>query len=122
MASPDSPEELCLNGVQRTPRSNIRVDRAVIVPLARVKKWVLEVPERDWETFSSSLVDAPLTERVGVCVLTKKDGSKFQPEGSPEPYESMVTIVRKNGESTVVSLGTLEDNLVTTPTTFARYG
>ncbi|ROR90954.1 hypothetical protein [Nocardioides aurantiacus] len=122
IASLDAPDEMCLHGARRTPRSNINVDRATVVPLARVKRWVLEVPERDWATFSASLVDAPPTERVAICVLTKKDGSGFKPEGSPESYESLVTITRANGESTVVNLSTLEDNLDSTPTTFARYG
>lgn len=121
IASLDDPEEVCLNGAQGTLRSDIDVERATVVPLAHVKKWVLEVPERDWETFSASLVDAPLTERVGVCVLTKKDGSRFTPEGATESFESVVTITRATGESTVVQLDTLDGNLLDTPTTFARY-
>ena len=121
-APPGSPKELCLRGVHRTPRSNIYVDRAVIVPLARVKKWFLSTtPEIDWRTFSSSLAHAPLNERVGVCVLTKRDGSKFDPGADEKPAESVVTIVRPNGASTIFTIGTLESNLDGTPTTFARY-
>jgi hypothetical protein len=122
-APPSSPKELCRRGVHRTPRSNINVDRALIVPLTRVKKWVLSTTsEIDWRTFSSSLAHAPLSEQVGVCVLTKRDGSKFDPGADEKPVESVVTIVRPNGESTIFTIGTLESNLDDTPTTFARYG
>lgn len=120
---PGSPKELCVRGVHRTPRSNVSVERAVIVPLTRVKKWVLSTtPQIEWRTFSSSLANAPLSEQVGVCVLTKRDGSKFDPGADEKPVESVVAIVRPNGESTVFILGTLESNLEVTPTTFARYG
>ena len=122
-APPGSPQELCLRGVHHTPRSNINVNRAVVVPLTRVKRWVLSTtPLLHWRTFASSLARAPLSERVGVCVLTKRDGSKFDPGAGEKPVESVVTIVRLNGESTIFEIGTLESNLDDTPTTFARYG
>src|SRR4051812_3994028 len=79
-------QELCLNGVHRYPRSNIRVNRAVLAPLARVKKWVLSTDSVDWRTFSASLASAPMDERVGVCVLTQMDGSRFVlPPGENTP-------------------------------------
>jgi hypothetical protein len=90
--------------------------------LSSVKKWVLSTtPEIEWPTFSSSLARAPLTERVGVCVLTKKDGTTFDPGADEEPVESVVAIVRPNGESTVFMIGTLVSNLSGTPTNFSRY-
>lgn len=122
-APPGSDEALCLAGVHLTPRTNIEVERVVVAPLARVKRWVLADDDFDidWGTYSSSLTSAPLDEQVGVCVLTKKDGSTFDtPVGvnAPPPQESVVLIVRPNGEATAHSLGSREAMLESTPRSF----
>lgn len=121
-ATPQSPRDLCLDGVPRYPRSSIRVNRAVVAPLRRVKKWVLSGGGIDWDEFSASLSPAPLDERVGVCVLTKKDGSKFTipaGENTPPPVRCVVVIVRPNGEQTLFMMGPLQSMLESTPTSFA---
>ncbi len=122
VVTPGSPRELCLNGVNRHPRSSIRVNRAVVAPLARVKKWVLSDGGISWDEFSDSLSSAPLDERVGVCVLTKKDGSRFTippGENTPPPARCIVVIVRPNGEATLFMVGSLRSMLESTPTSFA---
>jgi hypothetical protein len=97
------------------------VHRAFIVPLHRVKKWVLgTAPGIRWQTFSSSLARAPLSEDVGVCVLTKRNGAKFHPAGDAKPVGSVVAIVRPNGESTIFEYGTLASNLADTQANFAK--
>lgn len=113
-----SPHQICLSGVRRTPRSNIQVERAAAAPLSAVKAWVLDGSSSiDWATYSSSLATAPLGERVAVCVYSKVDGTSFEIPGT-EPAESVVQIVRANGEATLVMVGATGDMLSTTPRTF----
>ena len=121
-APASSPDQLCLRGVHRSPASAIVVNRAVTAPLFRVKAWVLKTaPGVRWSTFSVSLADAPLRERVAVCVITKKDRGTFDPGNGQKPARSIVEIVRPGGEATGFILGTLESNLDLTPTSFVRY-
>lgn len=119
MTPPRTPTELCLNVVTRTPREAVKVDRVVIAPLRDVKRWVLRTePRIDWRTFSTALARAPLDERVGVCVLSKRDTLGFRVEGVDRPVASVVVIARPNGQGTVFLLGSLGDNLDSTPRTF----
>lgn len=124
VATPSSPKQLCLKGLHRHSPSEIEVNRAVVAPLARIKTWVTTPKDTDidWDEFSESLASAPLDERVGVCVLTKKDGASFTapPEaGDPETVQSVVVIVRPNGEQTLYMLGSLESMLDSVPRSFA---
>lgn len=117
-------KEICLNGVHRNPRENILVKRAFAAPLSSVKRWVLAgSPETEWDTFSSTLARAPLGEIVGVCVLSKVDGSAFTPTpgvNTPPPTQAIVAITRLNGESTLFSMGSTADMLAFTPTSLPR--
>ncbi|WGL52840.1 hypothetical protein P5P86_03225 [Nocardioides sp. BP30] len=98
------------------------MERASAAPLAEVKTWVLRTSAAiDWRTFSSSLAEAPPNERVGVCVLTRSDGTDFDLDDGAEPVPSVVMIVRPNGQSTIFELGSLASNLATTPTDFATF-
>lgn len=115
-----SPQQICLAGVHRTPVWNVRVERAVAAQLSAVKKWVLEDPSIDWATFSSTLATAPLDERVGVCVYSKVDGTSFRIPGT-ESAESVLQIVRANGEATLFVMGSTDVALETTPKSFPSH-
>lgn len=112
-----TPHGLCLDGASRYRRITVKVDRAVVAPLASVKKWVLSTsPEIEWRTFSDTLASAPLDERVAVCVLSKNDTSYFEPPGLGHKLKSVVVIVRPNGEGTFF----FGDHLATTWTALRR--
>lgn len=89
-----SAHELCLSGVRNTPLSEIRVEQALAAPLSDVKAWVLSgEPTVEWTSFSSDLAHAPLTEEVGVCLYSKKNGDLFTlppGENTPEPTQAVV--------------------------------
>jgi hypothetical protein len=88
-----------------------------------VRSWLLKSnPEIEWATWSKSLASAPMGERVGVCVYSKVDGTSFTPApgvNTPEPSQSIVTVVNSDGESTLYMLGDTSDMLTATPETFA---
>ncbi|HWU22313.1 MAG TPA: hypothetical protein VN088_12355 [Nocardioides sp.] len=114
-----SARDICLSGVHHAPIDNIVVDRAIAAPLSAVKAWILGDKRIDWQTFSSSLKDAPLNERVAICVFSKRDGRPFaMPPGTntPPPQQSVVEIVRSNGgEATLVVMGSLAGMLEVAP-------
>jgi hypothetical protein len=91
--------------------------------LSAVKGWVLsKSPSIQWESFSSSLKAAPLAEEVVVCVLSKVDGGSFrQPPGIKAPApESVVGIVRRDGDSTLFLMGSTVAMLEATPKSFSK--
>lgn len=115
-----SAEELCLNGVRKSPREKIRVERAFAASVSAVRNWVLaEDPDIDWNTFASSLADAPLEERVGVCVLAKIEGALFTHApgvNTPEPTEAVLMFALPDGKSTTFMMGSTADMLDAAPT------
>lgn len=123
-ATPRSADEICRAGMPWTPFRPTRVERAIAAPLASVKSWVLASDRSiEWSSFSRSLAEAPSTEKVGICVYTKLDGSHFRPPpgiGPQEPIESVMLIVRKNGDATLFLMGTKAELLESTPESLRR--
>lgn len=113
-----SAREICLSGVHNTPIDNIVIDRAIAAPLSLVKAWVLRDHHVDWQSFSTSLREAPLNERVAICVFSKRDGSPFtMPPGiyTPQPQEAIVEIIRPDGGGALYLMGSTTGMLVVTP-------
>lgn len=88
--------------------TSLRVEHVVVARLDSVRRWVTQVEEIDWRTFSTDLATGAPSERLAVCVVSPADGTLLSFPGDSHKARSAAIIVSPTG-TTMYEEGGTED-------------